>query len=198
VTLCELTNQDIFAYALYRLQGAGRFVDVEDVYVECWRLSPSRFGWRKHQYPNYKVSSKAQRDFEKAHPELLLKTPNGLARQLTAEGVAWIRNRLPDFASLASGTTKAPAPRRPSHKIITELTTNPLVRAFLEGKPVELTKVQVADLLHCAPDSPRSIWKQRAATLRSAATDNERPDVMQFVEYIQRSHPEWFEEGDKT
>lgn len=188
----ELTNQDIFAYALYRLQGAGRFVDIEDVYVECWRLSPSRFGWRKHQYPNYKVASKAQRDFEEAYPDLVLKTTSGLGRQLTAEGVAWVRQRLPDFERLASGKTKAPAPRRASHKLITELTAKPLVRAFLEGKGLELTKVEAADLLHCAPDSPRSIWQQRAATLRSAAEDDERPDIMQFIEYIQGSHPEWF------
>jgi hypothetical protein len=192
----ELSNQDIFAYALYRLQGAGRFVDVEDVFVECWHLSPSRFGWRKHKYPNYKVASKAQRDFEKSHPELLLKTPNGLARQLTAEGVDWIRNRLSDFEGLASGNTKAPAARRPSRKVITELLAEPLVRAFLDGKSVELNKVQVADLLHCAPDSPRAVWKQRAATLRSAATDNESVDILKFVEYLQRSHPEWFEEGE--
>jgi len=186
-----LSNQDIFAYALYRLQGAGQFVDVEDIFVECWRLSPSRFGWRKHHYPNYKVASKALRDLE-AHSNLLMKTPNGLGRQLTAEGVAWIRDRLGEFQKLAAGETKAPATRRPSHRVVSELTKSPMVRAFLEGARPEMSKVEVADLFHCAPDSPRAVWQQRVASLRSAAEDDERQDLLQFLDYIEQSHPEWF------
>jgi len=188
----DLSNQDIFAYALYRLQGAGQFVDVEDVFVECWLLSPSRFGWRKHNYPNYKVASKALRDLEGTHSDLLIKTPNGLGRQLTAEGVAWVRDRLEDFERLASGQTKAPATRRQSHRVVSELTSSSMVKDFLGGERPELSKLEVADLFHCAPDSPRAIWQQRAASLRSAAKDDERPDLLQFLDYIEKSHPEWF------
>jgi len=197
VTDGDLNNQDIFAYALYRLQGAGRFVDVEDVYVECWRLSKSRFGWRKHEYPNYKVASKAQRDFEEAHPGFVLKTRDGLGRQLSAEGIAWIRMRLRDFDELASGDTKAPAARRVSHRVISELTANHLVRLFLGGERPGLSKVEVADVLHCAPDSSSLVWRQRLSTLRAAVEDDERPDLMQFLNYIESEHSEWFDGGQE-
>jgi hypothetical protein len=194
VTNSELTNQDIFAYALYRLQGAGKFVDVEDVFVECHNLSPSRFGWRKHNYPNYKVASKAQRDFEGAHPELLLKTPNGLARQLTAEGVAWVRDRAAAFERLEAGETRAPKTRRASFRVVTELLRSPTVRAYLEGNSVELQRVEISELLNCAPDSPPAMWRQRLATIRAAAEDNERPDVLEFLNHISATVPEWFGE----
>jgi len=197
VTDIDLSNQDIFAYALYRLQGAGRFVDVEDVYEECWRLSESRFGWRKHKYPNYKVASKAQRDFEEAHPGLVLKTRDGLGRQLSAEGVVWVRTRLTEFERLASGDTRAPAIRRASHRVIRELLTNRLVGSFLAGKRPELGRVEVADILHSAPDSSSVAWRQRLLTLRAAAEDDERPDLIGFLDYIQSEHPEWFDGGKK-
>ena len=189
----EIKNPDIYAYALYRMQGTGQFVDVEDIYVECWRLSPSRFGWRTKLYPNYKVASKAQQEFERAHPDMTLKESNGLTRQLTATGVNWVRERLDVFETLASGKSKAPATRRASHKLVNELVLSPLAQKFLSGQRPELSKIGVATLLQCAPDSLRSVWQQRLATLRSAAADNERADVVRFIDYIHDSRREWFE-----
>jgi hypothetical protein len=188
-------NGDIFAYALYRLQGTGRFVDVEDVFEECWKLSPSRFGWRKHSYPNYKVASKAQRDFESRHPSLILKTPDGLGRQLSAEGIAWILGHLDEFEPLARGDSKAPAPRRVSHRLVAELERSPVVEAFLRGAEVAVNKIQMADLLRCAPDSPPSVWRQRVETARSAAKDNERPDILRFLDFVVSSNQDWFDGG---
>ncbi len=192
----KITSPDIFAYAVYRLQGAGQFVDIEEVYMECWRLSPSRFGLRKYQHPNTEVAAKEERHLKKNHPDFILKTQDkrGMQRgmQLTAKGVTWVRERLAEFERLAAGETKAPATTRASFKVISGLMKNGLVRAFIVGKEVQLGKVEVADLLNCAPDSPPSVWQQRIATLRSAAVDNERPDLVQFLEYVERSQPEWF------
>jgi hypothetical protein len=193
----DLSNQDIFAYALYQLQGAGRFVDVEDIYVECFRLSPSRFGWRKHPLPNYKVASKAQRDFEGSRPELLLKTPNGLARQLTAEGVEWIRSRLSEFQALDTGDSKAPKTRRASYRAVSELIQSKSFRAYQAGDRSIPSKLEIAELFHCAPDSAPSIWRERWASARSAAVDNERDDALAFLTFLNEVAPEWFG-GGKT
>jgi hypothetical protein len=186
------SNARIFAYALYRLQGSGQYVHVEDIYVECWRLSPSRFGWRKYPYPNYKTTAKALQTFEAANSDLIIKSPDGLGRQLTAPGVAWVRQRLGDFQRLASGETRAPAAKRASSRAVAQLTRHPTVRAFIAGKEPELRKVDVADLLSCAPDSAPSVWQQRLATFRSAAEDDERPDLARFLEYIEQTHSNWF------
>lgn len=191
----ELTNGDIFAYVVYRLQGTGRFVDVEDVYVECWRLSPSRFGLRKHPYPNTLAASKAQVHVQRMDPEFLLKAANGRSVQLSAKGVAWVRERLADFEQLASGVTKAPATHRASHKLITDLVKSPLVHTFLAGNDIEPRRIEVAELFRCAPDSPASIWQERMATLRSAAEDDERPDLVRFLDYVRNHRADWFTGG---
>jgi hypothetical protein len=188
----ELNNRDIYMYALYRLQGAGQFVDVEDVYEECWRLSPSRFGWRKHNYPNYKIAAKAQQEIERAHPELTLKTLDGLGRQLTDQGMAWVRDRLPELQELEIGKTRAPAVRSASHRSVVELEKHATVRLFLTGHPVEFRKIEVAQLLKCAPDSRPSVWRERLGTLRSAAADDERPDLIGFLDTVERMYPDWF------
>ncbi len=190
----ELSNPDIFAYALFRRDGAGQFVDVEDILQECWRLSPSRFGWRTKQFPSDRKGWHALSDLEAAYPDLMMKTANGLGRQLTAEGVRWVRDRLDVFNELGALKTRAPKTRRPSFRILSELEKQSWVRRFLDGERTEISKVGAADMLRCAPDSPKAVWRQRLATLRSAAADNERPDIMHLLDYIERQNLEWFRE----
>src|SRR4051812_24381618 len=101
----EITNADLVPYALWRLGGGDAYVDVEDVFNELWKLAPARFRWRKYDYPDLKKASKALRDLEKSQPELLLKTPNGLARQLSVEGQEWVEHRRTHFEKqLGSGS----------------------------------------------------------------------------------------------
>jgi len=192
----ELNNQDIFLYALYRLGGAGQYVDVEDVVQECWRLSPTRFGWRKLQYPSDRTGWAAVGHIENGRSDLMMKTPNGLGRQLSAGGVEWVRARMSSFERLASEETRAPKTRRPSFKIVAEASQHPWAASYLSGdRSKQLGKLAAAGLLRCAPDSPRDVWRQRLATLRSAAADNERSDILELLENIERSHPDWFAEG---
>lgn len=188
----ELNNRDIYVYALNLLHGAGQYVDVEDIYVECWRLSPSRFGWRKHNYPNYKTAAKAQQEFERVHPEMIIKTPDGRRRQLTNEGTHYVRSRLSELERLTTGVTKAPALRSASHRMVVELEKQALVRAFLAEERPELTRTEVAQILRCAPDSRPSVWCERLATMRSAVADDERKDLATLLDEIERLHPEWF------
>ncbi len=192
----ELSNSEIYAFALYKLGGAGRFIDVEDIYVECWRLSPSRFGWRKYDYPNHEFAANSRRDFESAHADLIIKSSDGLGRQLSAEGIAWVRERLPDLERLERGQTRAPAARSPSQRLIAQLTRQKLVRDFLAGQVAPVEKVDAAELLNCAPDSAPSVWQQRLARVRSAAKESERSDLVSFLNGIELAHPDWFDGGN--
>jgi hypothetical protein len=190
-----LNNQDIFLYALYRLDGAGRFIHVEDVVQECWRLSPSRFGWRKLEYPSDKIGWAAVGHIEERRPELLRKSPKGLGRQLTAEGVAWVRSRLAEFERLAAEETKAPKTRRASFKLVSDFIRHQWVAERLAGeRPRAISRGEAATILRCAPDSPIAVWQQRLDSLRSAAADNERPEVVELLEQFAREHPDWFTE----
>lgn len=187
----EITNGDLFLYALYRLGGAGKYIDVEDAFMEMWRLAPARFSWRKYQQPNYKVMSKAIVDIgQRGDRDLLL--GDGNSRQLSAQGVEWVETRRAHFERIASGRETAAPDRRPSQRVAVELGKAPPVRAFVRGEEVGLERNEIALLLRCAPDAPRSVWRERLETLRSAATDADRGELLRFLAYLEGAKPDWF------
>ena len=188
----KIDNPEIVPYALYQLGGAGDFVDVEDIFERCYRLAPERFGWRKYEYPNYKILSKALRDIEGKDPTLLIKTADGLKRQLSARAVEWVRKRLLLFKDTLGTSGVNPPTRRKGQKFLNEFRDHPLTRAFLDGLTPDLKKHEVADLLLCSPDSPSQVWKERLESYRSAATHSNRTDLVKFLEYIQGKEPNWF------
>jgi hypothetical protein len=187
----KLTNADLFLYALYRLGGAGKYIDVEDVFMEMWRLAPARFSWRKYQQPNYKITSKAIVDIDqRGDGNLLLGT--GDSRQLSAQGVEWTERRLKQFERIASGDDTAAPERRPSQRVAVELAKARPVQKFLAGEEVQLERNDVAVLLRCAPDAPRGVWRERLETLRSAARDADRSELLRFLDHLEQTEPEWF------
>jgi hypothetical protein len=189
----RIDNLDIIPFALYELGGAGQFIDVEDIFLRCFEVAPERFRWRKHSIANYKTLSKALRDFEGRHPDLLLKTEDGLSRQLSKEGIDWVKERLDLFQGVLSQPGTNPPTRRREQKLLNEFSAHRLVRAFQKGDlKTELPKYEVADLLLCAPDSPTTVWKERLETYRSAATVAGRPNLVAFLDFIRNKRPEWF------
>ncbi len=188
----KIDNPDLIPFALYELGGAGQFIDVEDVFVHCFKLAPERFRWRKHDLPNYKTLSKALRDFEGRHPTALLKTEDGLSRQLSKEGLDWVVARVDQFRHVLGKPGTNPPTRRREHKLLNEFAAHPLVRQFEAGARVLLSKYEVADLLLCAPDSPTPIWRERLETLRSATTAAGRPNLVSFLDYLSTQHSDWF------
>lgn len=192
-----VSNPDVYAYALFRLGGASRFVDLEDIYVECWHLSPPRFGWRKYDYPNHEFCAAARRDFEKAHPNLFVRTPDGLSRRLTADGIRWIRARLSALEVFAGGASFSRNRRSTSRRLIGQLERTELGRAAIAGHTPKLDKAQAAELFNCAPGSSPSVWRRRVAALRAAAQDARRWDLLSLLDGIQAAHPEWFGGADE-
>ena len=188
----RIDNLEIVPLALYQLGGTGHFIDVEDIFERCYKLAPERFGWRKYPYPNYKILSKALRDIEGKYPKLLIKTPDGLKRQLSAEAIEWVRVRLPQFERVLGKPGMNPPTRRTGQKLLNEFRDHPLTRGFLEGHEPELIKHEVADLLLCSPDSPPQVWRERLESYRSAATQSNRSDLVRFLEYIEKKQHIWF------
>jgi hypothetical protein len=188
----KVDNPDIIPFALLELGGAGQFIDVEDIFLRCFEVAPERFRWRKHLIANYKTLSKALRDFEGRHPDFLLKTEDGLSRQLSKEGIDWLKARLDLFREVLSLPGANPPTRRREQKLLNEFASHRLVRAFEKGHLEDLHKYEIADLLLCAPDSPTSVWKERLETYRSAATAAGRPNLVEFLDYLRNSKPDWF------
>lgn len=191
----KIDNPELIPLALHSLEGAGKFVDVEDIFQECWKIAPERFGWRKYEYPNYKTLSKALRDFEGNYPNLLLKTKDGLMRQLSAEGVRWIEGRLPLYNKLLERREAMPPTRMRTQRLLNEVRDHKLFTMYSRGDRDRYPKHEVADLLTCSPDSPVSTWNQRIGTLRSAAAVSKRSDLAEFFDFLLETHSEWFREG---
>lgn len=190
----RIDNPDLIPFALYELGGSGAFFDVEDIFLHCYKIAPERFRWRKHDLPNYKTLSKALRDFEQSHDSLLVKTADGLSRQLSAEGNAWVRSRLPLYEKLVRKPGSNPPTRRRDNRLLNEFADNKLVSSFIEGDTPELVKHVVADLLLCAPDSPAIVWRERLETYRSAADAARRPELIEFLDFVRDTKPDWFTE----
>jgi hypothetical protein len=189
----RVDNPDLVPFSLYELGGVGEFIDVEHVFVKCWELAPERFGWRLYRHPNYKTLSKALRDFEGKYPTHLLKTPDGLGRQLSAEGLEWLRERMPELEATLGAPGSNPPTRRPVQRLLNDLAESALVHEFLDGTSPVLQKHQVADLLLCSPDSAPSVFRERLESYRAAALEGGRPDLLEFLDFLRSEKGEWFE-----
>src|SRR3989304_5718523 len=129
----SIANTDFIPMALFELGGAGKFIDVENIFYRCYEISPERFGWRRYSYPNYKILYKALVDFEDKYPTLIIKTPDGLSRQLTAEGVDWINQRIQKMRKFLSTPETVPPSRRPHQRILNDIADHPLFREYSKG-----------------------------------------------------------------
>ena len=196
-TASVVGNPDVVAFALYQLGGTGRFVEIEDLFMRCYELAPRRFGWRTQAYPNYKTLYQALVDLERSHPNSVLKTANGFGRQLTAEGVAWVRSRERLLERALAQPAGGMAGRRPSQRLLNEFIASTAMQQFLKGAMPELSRYQAADLLIASPDSPPSVWRERLQTYRSAAEAAGRSEVKEFLNRLEASHREWFTGGDQ-
>jgi len=185
-------NRDIIPYALYLLGGSGRYIDVEEIFVRCYEIAPQRFSWRTHPLPNYKTASKALRDFEARFPNALMKTQDGLGRQLSTEGIEWVRGRLSNLEHVFGLPLGGMSRRRPSQRLLGEFAANPIVEKHLRGIRVEVTRYQAAEILLCAPDSPPEVWRERLETYRSASEAVGRSDLKGFLAALEDAHPDWF------
>jgi hypothetical protein len=193
--MAEASNPELIVYCVYRCGGVGRFIEIEDVYGEAFKVAPSRFGWRTRNQPSDKSASAAIRDATRGRyiPKgLLLFSPNSYGVQLTAEGVAWVRDRLSAFEVLAAA--KAPAgSERASQRHLVDLERSEIARAYAAGEDVSATRARLADLLRLTPDADGRAWRERLETYRSAAQQAERRLPLDFLARLERDHPDWFE-----
>jgi hypothetical protein len=193
--MAEISNPELIVFCVYRCGGVGRFIEIEDVYEEAFKVAPSRFGWRTRRIASDKAATKAMQDASRGRrlPKgLLVFSPNSYGVQLTGAGVTWVRDRLEMFEALVE--TKAPAGvQRSSQRHLFELERSELARAYAAGKDIEATRVRFADLLRLTPDADGRAWRERLETYRSAAQQAERQMPLNFLARLEREHPDWFE-----
>lgn len=192
----KISNGDLIPIALYDLGGASKFIDVEDIFYKCYEYAPKRIKWRKFDIPNYKTAAKALQEFETKHPECLTKTPDGLSRKLTIEGIEWVEENLQKVKKLLAIPDIVRPTRRPQHRVLNNFNEHKLFQSFLKGNMPEFDKYSISELFLCAPDSPPSIWRQRFEDYRLAANDSGNNNILEFLELLKVNHPDWFD-GEK-
>ena len=189
----EINNYEILLYSIWRVGGAGEFVDLEQVYEEAWRIAPTRFGWRSRQYPSDYIADRALRALlrdEKLTRRILV-SPNRQALQLSAEGVDWVEQNLSRFDRSAE-ETGAGARGRGAQRHLVALEKQKLVQAYASGEDVTTSRARFADLLRLTPDADPRAWRERLETYRSAARQADRVLVLRFCERLETEHPDWF------
>lgn len=84
----EPSQAEVVTLAVYRLGGADRAIDTEDVAVEAHKLAPGRFSWRKHpDQINLELIRVYLSDAKLKHSLLLGSGRDGW--RLTQQGLKW-------------------------------------------------------------------------------------------------------------
>lgn len=189
----EVTNSELFLWALHRRGGGSRFVDVEEVFLECFSLAPARLSWRtRPDLPDYKKCSKGLRDAESRRPALLVKTKDGYKRQLTVEGVEWIKANARRLGKILDGKSVVPEPkRRPRTRLLAEARQSQAFSDWKNKEQISEKKWLVADLFRCSPDSAPDLWRERLEVLRNAAYATD-PEFLDFLNALHNEHHDWF------
>jgi hypothetical protein len=187
----ETSNPHLFLYCLWRLEGGADYVAIEDLFEECWRVAPSRFGWSTKSHPSDKAGDQAMRDVLKSEEtkDLLLLSGDRKSVRLSATGVAWVRERLDALDKLAQ--QRAPSQKR-SQRHLVDLERSAIGQALLRGEELTAGRVEVADLLSLTPDADPAAFRQRLASYRSDAALAARGDALTILERLEATRPEWF------
>lgn len=105
----KLSNLQIVALVVFKLSGATKAVDIEDIAIQAYEMSPDRFSWRKYpEQIDLRVVQYALKDASserKGTPLLKGSVKHGYV--LTAFGLEWVEeNQSVDSDSLSSVSRK--------------------------------------------------------------------------------------------
>jgi hypothetical protein len=183
----SMSNVVLALTLLDRLGGAERFVDIEEVALEAFKLAPDRFGWRtRRDLPSWErvrtafVHANQEAQKRETGP-VLFSNKEGEAWRLTAQGVKYARE---NAGKIQAATGGARPTRRGGASVsrVRQIRNHPAFRRFMQGTPVaEIERYQLADLLLCPPDSPVAAVMRKVDTAEAAAVDVADEEVQRFL-----------------
>lgn len=184
----NLTNLDVVLYALYLLDGVNKKVFTEDIALKSFKLTPSRFSWRR--YPKYPDIEPTRRILISARDEKNLITGrSGEVRGLkpsdgwifSPEGIMWIeknKSRISD----ALETNLKPVSRTDLSRKINELESSAAFKKFLKHKSCkDIKPYEFTDFLNASLDTPSSILKDRIDKISALAASGKNKKLLNFI-----------------
>ena len=206
----DLSNIDIALFSLYRLGGAEHSVHTEDIALECFRVAPSRFSWKKYpEYPESEPARSALFDARKEKAGRLVKRVDRDIREpgrrldsrmewiLTAAGIDYVKARLEKLDKLVSDGLKEQTARQEAQRFLNELERHPAFRKFISTGNCETVEPhEFTDFLRCTLDSSSGKIRERLETLKTRAYDGQRGGLLNFLEGCERRFRELVHGGD--
>lgn len=184
----DVSNVVLALSALDQVGGSVKFVDIEDVALEAFKIAPDRFGWRtRKEFPSWERVRTAfvhanQSQQRRTAPVLVVSNTDGSAWRLTAEGVAFVRENAAKTEKLTGHKRARASSSSPSGRRVREIRKHRVFTKFAHGTPIsEVARFELADLLACPPDSPMSAVKRKVDQARAAAVDVDDVEVVEFL-----------------
>jgi len=200
----ELSNIDIALYSLYRLGGAEHSVHTEDIALECFKLAPSRFSWKKYpQYPESEPAREALFDARRERGGELVRRIDRDVRNptrrldsrmewmLTPAGVDYVKARLARLEELVAEVPRQQTARQETQKLLNELERHTAFRKFTATGDCETVEThEFTDFLRCTLDSSPGKIRERLETLKTRAHDAQRGEILAFLERCEQRFAE--------
>ena len=177
------SNQELFLWALFLLGGADRDVDVEEIYLKCFEIAPSRLAWRtRPDLPDYKKTAKALQSVE-AQTKYIYR-PHRYARRLSPDGIAWISTNEDMLRAIYSDSIVPPPLTNQYVQQARRLRLQPIWERF-QSNSYEDSINLLASALECSPASPESVWRGRFTELLRIGDVLHDQEILDFEKYAE-------------
>ncbi len=190
------TNQVVALSVLASLDGASRFVDIEEITLAAFKVAPARYSWRtRTELPSPErvrwALVHANQKSDKV--PLVVQSKDGTSWKLTAEGVAFARAHAEEMTRAKLAPPKGGREAGRASERVSQIRKHPLFRAYQQGSAVaERPRHELADLLVCPPDSPESFVMRRVDAAKAAALDVDDDEISVFLASVSEAvHRLW-------
>ena len=175
---------DVVVVALANLGGATQPVDIEDVAIEAYRLTPHRFGWRRHpEQVDLAGVRDGLSDARKPENGALVVGDRKQGWILTPDGVALgERVRSSVEATTNGDRIRIDVPVRAAERL--RVLRSRALRKVEEGRVDEVTAQEVRELLRIDPYVTEEKHRQRLSIVLNAFADE--PQIRSAVEELER------------
>ena len=190
-TVNDVSNVHLALAALDQLGGATRFVDIEHVAIEAFKIAPDRFGWRtRKEYPSWERVRTAfvhanQNEQRRRAPTLVISDTDGSSWKLTADGVAFVRKNAARTEAATGRKRSRAGAASLSGRRIREIRKHSAFTKFSQGATVaDIERYELAEVLMCPPDSSAILVMRKLDMARAAALDVDDKEVAHFLTEI--------------
>ncbi len=187
-TLDDLTMWQIATLALFERSGARQRVDSEDIAIRCHKLSPGRFGWKKHRHlPNLSATAEALNDARRTRNGALIVGSPTEHWMLTSAGVDWARRHLHLLST--SSQQQATQLTAREQRELRDLRAHPLFVRWQQGSQPPAGNLIASGLLLSA-SSPSVAIKRRLEQLDFLAHTSADSELKEYIAWLNAAFTE--------